>query len=128
VITLIIFRQSGNFNNTERFFRKVQMSKYIDVFERYGQAGVVALASMTPIESGKTASSWDYKIVRTRWSVALQWSNSYIVDGVPIAIILQYGHGTRNGGYVQGRDYINPAIRPIFDRITEDIWREVTSV
>ena len=89
--------------------------------------GVSALESATPVDSGLTASSWDYEIHQSRNSAKIVWTNSNINQGVPIAIILQYGHGTRNGGYVQGRDYINPAIKPVFDRIAEGVWKEVTS-
>lgn len=112
----------------EKFLKKVPASDYLHIFEKYGREGVVALSSVTPKDSSETANSWDYKISRTSKGINITWTNSNIVDGVTIAIILQYGHGTRNGGYVQGRDYINPAIRPIFDRIITDIWREVTTL
>jgi len=95
--------------------------------DRYGQAGVDALSSATPLDSGETASSWGYRIKKRKNSVVIEWTNSNVVDGVPIAVILQYGHGTRNGGYVQGRDYINPAIRSIFDQIAADVWKEVSN-
>ena len=95
--------------------------------DKYGQEGVAALASATPVDSGETANSWYYKIERTKGSVKIVFCNSNIQNGVPIAIILQYGHGTRNGGWVEGRDYINPAIQPIFDKITNEMWREVTN-
>jgi hypothetical protein len=104
------------------------MSKYLHIFEKYGNKGVAVLSEATPVESGETAKSWGYKIKRTSKGVTITWTNSHIVDDVPIAIILQYGHGTRNGGYVQGRDYINPSIKPIFDQLIEDIWKEVTSL
>jgi hypothetical protein len=96
--------------------------------DKYGREGVAALASATPVESGLTANSWYYEIVRNKSSVSLQFLNSNIQNGVPIAIILQYGHGTRNGGWVEGRDYINPAIQPIFDEIVNNAWREVTKL
>lgn len=96
------------------------------MFEKYGKQGVAALASATPVDSGKTANSWSYKIENNRGSISISFFNSNIQNGVPIAIIIQYGHGTRNGGWVQGRDYINPAIQPIFDQMTKEIWREVT--
>jgi hypothetical protein len=96
--------------------------------DKYGREGVAALASATPVDSGLTASSWYYEIVRTNGSVTINFNNSNIQNGVPIAVILQYGHATGTGGYVQGRDYINPAIRPIFDRIANDAWREVTKL
>jgi hypothetical protein len=125
---LISIKQSGNFNKIDKFFKRVAVSNYLNIFEKYGREGVSALASATPIDSGKTVNSWDYKISKISKGVLITWTNSNVVDGVPIAIILQYGHGTRNGGYVQGRDYINPAIRPIFDKISADIWREVTAI
>lgn len=95
--------------------------------EKYAREGVTALASATPVDSGETAASWDYEIQKGNGKVSIYWTNSNINDGVPIAVILQYGHGTNGGGYVQGRDYINPAIRPIFDKIAENAWKEVTS-
>lgn len=125
---MITIKQTGNFNKTEKFFRNVTKSKYLHIFEKYGREGINALESVTPIDSGETSKSWDYKITRTKSGIKISWVNTNVVDGVPIAIILQYGHGTRNGGYVQGRDYINPVIRPIFDKITMEIWKEVTSV
>jgi hypothetical protein len=96
--------------------------------DRYGREGVVALASATPIDSGHTANSWYYEITRVPGSVIINFSNSNVQNGVPIAIILQYGHGTGTGGWVQGRDYINPAIQPVFDRIANEAWREVTKL
>jgi hypothetical protein len=128
VISLITIKQTGDFNKTDKFFNKVKLSKYLNILDKYGREGVKVLSSVTPIDSGNTAKSWDYKIKRTLRGVSISWVNSNIINGVPIAIILQYGHGTRNGGYVKGVDYINPAVRPIFNKITEDIWKEVTSV
>ena len=96
--------------------------------DKYGREGVAALASATPVDSGLTASSWYYEIENKNGSATITFYNSNIQSGVPIAIILQYGHGTRNGGWVQGRDYINPAIQPIFDKITDEAWREVTKL
>ena len=96
--------------------------------DKYGKEGVAALASATPVDTGLTASSWSYEIKQKNGSISISFKNSNIQNGVPIAIILQYGHGTRNGGWVQGRDYINPAIQPIFDRIANDAWREVTKL
>jgi hypothetical protein len=122
---MITFTHKGNFNKTDKFFNRILVSDYLRIMEKYGQEGVIALTSATPVDSGETANSWDYKISRYPGGAKITWTNSHIVDGVPIAIILQYGHGTRNGGYIQGRDYINPAVRPIFDRITNEVWREV---
>jgi len=95
--------------------------------ESYGREGVNALANATPNESGLTAASWDYEVINKGGSWTVVWTNSHIVDGTPLVILLQYGHGTGTGGYVQGRDFINPAIRPIFDRIADDVWKAVTS-
>lgn len=97
------------------------------ILSKYGEMGVLALSRATPKDSGETARSWSYEIEKTGSGYKLVWKNSHVNKGVPIAIILQYGHGTRNGGYVQGRDYINPALRPIFDGIAADSWKEMTS-
>jgi len=122
---MITFRHTGNFSKTEDFLKRASKANYIRILERCGREGVSALASATPIGSSLTANSWSYDIKISKNSHILSWANSHIVDGVQIAVILQYGHGTRNGGYVQGRDYINPAIRPVFDKIVSEIWREV---
>lgn len=125
---MISFRQKGDFSKLNRYFERVKESVKIGVLDKYGQAGVSALSSATPVESGKTASSWYYEIKRQNGSVSIEFLNSNINKGVPIAIILQFGHGTGTGGWVQGRDYINPAIQPIFDKIAEDAWKEVTKI
>ena len=96
------------------------------MLEKYGQEGVKILSEATPVDSGKTANSWDYKIVKTKSTTTIEWINTNVVDGVSIAIILQYGHGTENGGYIQGRDYINPIMRPLFDKLLDEMWRGVT--
>lgn len=124
---MIRIKQSGNFNNTERFFKRAQKMDFYKNLEKYAREGVTALASATPVDSGETAASWDYEIKKGNGTISIYWTNSNINDGVPIAVILQYGHGTNGGGYVQGRDYINPAMRPIFDKIAENAWKEVTS-
>ena len=124
----ITFRHRGNFNNTERFLKKAQKSDFFKHLEVYGQMGVDALASATPVDSGLTADSWSYEISKNADDLAIYWTNSNVEKGYfNIALMLQLGHGTRNGGYVEGRDYINPAIQPIFDKIAEDAWREVKS-
>ena len=123
---MITFKHKGNFNKTEKFFRQISDSEYLRMLDKYGNEGVKVLSSATPIDSGETAESWGYEITRSNRGVKIVWTNTNIVDGVPIAIIIQYGHGTQNGGYVQGRDYINPALRPIFDNIVNEVWREVT--
>ena len=125
---MIVITQSGNFNNTERFLNGAKKLDVKSILESYAKAGVRALASATPVDSGLTASSWDYKVEISKSSYSISWTNSNVVDGVPIAIILQYGHGTGTGGYVQGRDYINPALKPIFDKIADSVWREVSNL
>lgn len=121
------FEVSGGFTKTERFLNRMKRREYLNVLDEFGRDGVQALRNATPVDSGATAEAWDYEIKRTRDCTEIVWTNSNINDGVPIAVILQYGHGTGTGGYVQGRDYINPAIRPIFDKITEKAWKVVTS-
>lgn len=123
---MISFRQKGNFSKLTRFLERAKETVRIGELDKYGRRGVAALSSATPIDSGETASSWYYKIVNANGSATITFYNSNIQNGVPIAIILQYGHGTRNGGWVEGRDYINPAIQPIFDEIVESAWKEVT--
>lgn len=124
---MVIVKQKGDFSKTEKFLNSISKKQYYRNLQKYAEQGVAALASATPIDSGTTANSWDYEIRQTKNSVSIYWTNSNINKGVPIAVIIQYGHGTRNGGYVQGRDYINPAMRPIFDKIAENVWKEVTS-
>lgn len=125
---MISFRQKGNFSKLDRYFEKVREAAKLGVLDKYGRAGVAALSSATPVETGKTASSWYYEIKRQNGSVSIVFNNSNINEGVPIAIILQYGHGTGNGGWVQGIDYINPAIQPIFTEMANEAWREVTKL
>lgn len=125
---MIKFRQKGDFSKVSRYLVKASKAAKIRDLDKYGREGVAALVSATPYETGKTASSWYYEIARSNGVVSINFYNSNIQNGVPIAIILQYGHGTRNGGWVEGRDYINPAIQPIFDKIANDAWREVTSL
>lgn len=123
---MITFRQKGDFSKLSRYLEKVKEAAKVGVLDKYGQAGVAALSSATPVESGLTAQSWYYEIEHTKSSAVIRFLNSNVNKGVPIAIILQYGHGTGTGGWVEGRDYINPAIQPIFDKIAEDAWKEVT--
>ena len=124
---MVIVKQKGDFSKTEKFLNIISKKLYYRNLQKYAEQGVAALASATPVDSGTTANSWNYEIRQTKNSVSIYWTNSNVNKGVPIAIIIQYGHGTRNGGYVQGRDYINPAMRPIFDKIAENVWKEVTS-
>lgn len=116
----------GDFKKTEKMLKRALVFNVRPVLERYGKAGVEALAAATPKDTGLTASSWSYEISSRPGVHKVTWSNSHIVDGVPIAIILQYGHGTGGGGYVEGRDYINPAMRHIFDELAAAAWKEVT--
>lgn len=125
---MITFRQKGDFSKLSSFLEKSKEIVRLGDLDRYGREGVAALASATPVDSGLTADSWSYEIIRKQGSVSIKFNNSNIQNGVPIAVILQYGHGTRNGGWVTGRDYINPAVQPIFDRIVNDAWREVTKL
>ena len=125
---MISFRQKGDFSKLTRYLERVKNVVKIGDLDKYGREGVAALSSATPVDSGLTASSWYYKIEHKSGSATISFHNSNINKGVPIAIILQYGHGTRNGGWVQGRDYINPAIQPIFDKIADNAWREVTKL
>ena len=123
---MIRFRHKGDFSKSIRFLEKAKKAAYLGDLDKFGRAGVAALASATPVDSGETATSWYYEITNKNNVVTISFHNSIIQNGVPIAIILQYGHGTGTGGWVQGRDYINPAIQPIFDQIANYAWKEVT--
>lgn len=125
---MISFRHKGDFSKLSSFLEKAKEAVKIGDLDKYGKEGVNALASATPVDTGETARSWYYKIERKEGSVSINYLNSNIQSGVPIAVIIQYGHGTRNGGWVEGRDYINPAIRPIFDKIADNAWKEVTKL
>ena len=122
---VIRITQTGNFSKTTNFLTRALRRNYMKVLDKYGRRGVDALANATPIDTGYTASAWNYKIENQNGEIEITWTNSNVVNGVSIAIILQYGHGTRNGGYVQGRDYINPALQPVFDEMAEEVWMEV---
>lgn len=124
---VISFKHKGDFNKTEKFLKKMKNSEFQNILEQYGQIGVDALSRATPVDSGTTAASWSYEIDRNNGGIAIYFINSHENKGVNIAIILQYGHGTGTGGYVQGRDYINPAITPVFDQMSSDLWKMVTS-
>ena len=125
---MIRIKHRGNFNNLERFLKKIEQKRYMTkVLNKYGAIGVAALSGATPTRTGKTAASWTYEINTGGGKSSIAFLNNNTNRNVNIAIILQYGHGTGTGGYVVGRDYINPAIQPVFDRIAEDLWREVTS-
>lgn len=122
---VVMFRQKGDFRRTSDFLKRANRLNLDVILNQYGQEGVEALSAATPKDTGTTANSWSYVVHKGTGSITITWSNSNIVDGVPIAVILQYGHGTRNGGYVQGTDYINPAMKPIFDKIAQRAWEEV---
>ena len=122
---MINIRQKGDFKNLSSFLEKAKEKLNLGLLDKYGREGVAALQAATPKDTGKTSDSWYYKIERKNGSVSLTFHNSNQNKGVPIAIILQYGHATGNGGYVEGVDYINPALRPIFDKIAEEAWKEV---
>lgn len=124
---MIQLRGHGNFKHLDNFFERAKEGLYISTLDEYGRKGVEALQAATPIDTGMTANSWYYTIERTRNSVSLSFYNSNVRNGVPIAIILQSGHATRNGGWVEGIDYINPAIRPIFEEMANNMWKEVIS-
>lgn len=125
---MISFRHKGDFSKTSKYLERVKEAARLGILDKYGREGVAALASATPVDTGLTANSWYYKISHTKNSSTLTFNNSNIQNGVPIAIILHYGHGTGNGGWVEGRDYINTAIQPIFDRLANEAWREVTKL
>lgn len=125
---MISFRQKGDFSKLTRYLEKVKEVARIGDLDKYGRQGVAALESATPKDTGLTSKSWKYEIKQSKGSVSISFYNTNIQNGVPIAILLQYGHGTRNGGWIQGRDYINPAIQPIFDEIVKSAWKEVTSL
>lgn len=123
---LITVKQVGDFSKTRQFFERIKEIGSLSVYDEFGRRGVAALASATPKRTGKTASSWRYEIEHNNEDVTITWINDNTNKGVNIAIILQYGHGTNHGGYVQGRDYINPSIRPVMDQLAADVWAEVT--
>lgn len=125
---MISFRQNGDFSKLNSYLERIKQAVKLSDLDRFGREGVNALRSATPVDSGLTASSWEYNIERNNSGAAIQFYNTNVNQGVNIAIILQYGHSTKNGGWVEGRDYINPAIRPIFDKLAEEAWKEVTRV
>lgn len=124
---MIVLKTTGKLKKTEKFLSKMSKFDIRRILNKYGEEGVNALAENTPVRSGETASSWRYKVTINNGIATVTWSNTHVEKGVNIAIILQYGHGTRNGGYVQGIDYINPALKPVFNALAEEAWMEVTS-
>jgi len=125
---MIKFKQKGDFKKVNSYFERLEEAIHVGFLDRFGKAGVDALSTATPVDSGRTASSWGYEIEHSKTSVRLSFYNTNIQNGVPIAIVLQYGHGTRNGGWVEGSDYINPALRPIFNQIANESWKEITKL
>lgn len=123
---MISFSQKGDFSKLTRFLERAKEAARLGILDKYGEEGVKALASATPVDTGLTSRSWHYEITHGKGSATITFLNSNVQNGEPIAIILQYGHGTGTGGWVEGRDYINPVIRPLFDRIAEEAWKEVT--
>lgn len=123
---MIKFKHYGNFNNIEKWFNRMLSREYLNVLSTYGDLGVKLLSEATPKESGNTADSWSFEIEHTKSSTTISWSNSNVNDGVQIALILQYGHGTGTGGYVEGIDYINPALKPVFEKMANEVWKEVS--
>ena len=124
---MITISSSGSFKNTDKFLAAMQRLNIRHILEGLAKEGVDALARTTPVDSGRTAVSWDYEVNEKGGIYEVIWTNSHMENGFPVAIMLQYGHGTGTGGYVQGRDYINPAIQPVFDRISIEVWKAVTS-
>lgn len=125
---MISFRQKGDFSKLSSFFERAKEAVHLGDLDRYGREGVAALSAATPKDTGETSKSWKYEIHRTKDRVSISFNNTNIQNGVPIAIILQYGHVTKNGHWVEGEDYINPAVKPIFERIADEAWKEVTKV
>lgn len=124
---MISVSSRGGFSKTEALLRRARDLR-IQILRRYGEEGVRALSLATPKDTGETASSWYYQIKEDKTSTTIEWLNRHVEDGVPIAVILQYGHGTNGGGYVEGIDYINPAMRPLFEEIANSVWKEVSRI
>lgn len=124
----ITFTEKGSFKKTERYLRGLQDKRRLKVLERYATQGVNALSNATPVDSSETANSWSYSIVQRPGYYSIRFHNSHNVDGIPVAILIQYGHATGTGGYVYGRDFINPAVKPIFEEMANEAWKEVTRV
>lgn len=125
---MITFTEKGSFKNTERYLNRLKSAELFAVLNKYGSLGVAVLSNATPRETGLTSGSWSYTIVQRPGYYSIRWHNSYNVNGTPLVILLQYGHGTGTGGYVQGRDFINPAIRPIFEQMLAEAMREVSRI
>ncbi len=124
---MISFSSRGSFDNTERFLNAIIHGHIFSTLAHYGDEGVAALSAATPVDSGETANAWFYEILQDETSYSIIWGNSHVNEGRQIAVLIQYGHGTGTGGFVEGRDYMNPALQPIFDRIADEAWRAVIS-
>lgn len=122
---MISFEVSGSFKNTEKFLQTMKSGEIFKELNKYGQIGVEALSRATPVDSSLTAQSWTYEVINKSGKYEIIWKNTNVESGIPVAILIQYGHATRNGGWIEGRDYINPAIQPLFDKIAEDVWERV---
>lgn len=124
----IKFVVRGSFTKTQKFFEKCKHMFKLGILDKYGREGVIALSMATPVDTGKTSASWRYEVKNVPGELSITWNNDSVTkDGIPIVVLIQYGHGTGNGGYVVGRDFINPTMKPIFDKIADEIWKEVTS-
>jgi hypothetical protein len=123
---MISIKVKGDLTKTEKYLKRVKKLTLDEYLDAAGMLGVAALAANTPIDTGETAASWSYEIHKGDGVIELVWSNSNTSKGIPIVVLIQYGHATRNGGYVEGRDFINPTVQPIFDQLAKDIWTEVT--
>jgi hypothetical protein len=125
---MIRVKHRGDLNKTLKFLKHISKHSYMHILQKYGEEGARALAEATPKDSGLTAASWGYEITQSKNGLKITWTNSHMGDGwFPVALMLQYGHGTGTGGWIEGRDYINPAVRPIFDKMADAVWREVTN-
>ena len=125
---MITFTSRGNFNSSERFLTHAKRKNYRPTLEKYAILGASALVSATPKDSGFTSDSWRYEIEITRGGFKISWMNDNLVDGIPVIILLQYGHGTRSGSFIEGKDFINPAMKPIFEKLSDELWKEVITL
>lgn len=125
---MISFKQTGDFSKALKYLNSLRGRRYRDIIEKYAKEGVEVLRLNTPKDTGVTADSWDYEIVTTKKGFSINWTNSNVVGDVPVVILLQYGHATRSGSFVEGEDFINPAMRPVFEKIVQSLWKEVESL
>lgn len=122
---MIRVTSTGDFKKTRDFLERVLRRDIFSELDRYGKQGVAVLSKATPVDSGYSSISWAYRVIKDRRNPGIEWYNNNIVNGTPVVILIQYGHATGTGGYVPGRDFINPAMRPIFDKITDEVWKKV---